>query len=196
MNLCISVFVLIRVRNEREQLYLGESALFSDFVKRMGNSVLYKVGDHAGHTHGEERALEGVTGFQFGLFAAGHAVGVVAKVFHTTNPPGVPAQRHAVADLQVVALHAFAEHHIRRLIAMVIVKPLEIVEIAVSNRAREDVEGVVARLHREVAVTPKPFQCVETEVLAGVLENEGLQEREVGGAAHRLAHRLADPVFQ
>ena len=79
---------------------------------------------------------------------------------------------------------------------MVVVELFEIIEIAVPDRAGEDVEGVVARLHREVAVPPEPLQRVDTEVLAGVFENEGLKEREVGGATHRFVHRLADSFFQ
>ena len=179
-----------------EQADLREAALFADFEKGVGDAVLDEVGDHAGCPHGEERALEGVSGLQLGLLAADHAVRIVAEVFHGTNPSGVPTQRHAVADLQLAALYAFAEHHIRGLVAVAVIKALEIVEVAVPDRPGEDVEGVVARLHGEVAVPPEPFQRVDAEVLAGMLENEGLKEREVGGAAHRFVHRLADSFFQ
>ena len=179
-----------------EQTDLGKAALFADFVKMVGDTVLNEVGDHTRCSHSEERALESVAGLEFGLFAAGHTVDAVAEIFHGADSSGVPAQRHAVADLQLAALHAFAEHHIRRLVAVVVIKPFEVIEIAVPDRAGEDVEGVVARLHREVAVPPEPFQRVESEVLAGVLEDVCLQEREVGGATHRLAHRLADSFFQ
>ena len=87
---------------------LGEAALFADFVKMVRDTVLNEVGDHTRCSHSEERALEGVAGFEFGFFAADHTVDAVAEIFHGADSSRVPAQCDVVADLQLVALYAFA----------------------------------------------------------------------------------------
>lgn len=175
---------------------LCHAAFAADFVEGGEGVVLDEVGEDEGGAGGEEGGLEGVAGFQLGAFAAEHAVSVAAEVFHGAAAAGVPAERHAVAGTQILTAHHLAEHLVGGFVSFVAVKLFQIIEIAVADGSRQDIQREAAGRHGRVAIVPDPFQCVETDVLAGALEDVGLQEHEIGGAVHLPVQGLAKKGFQ
>lgn len=175
---------------------LCHAGFAADFVEGGEGVVLDEVGEDEGGAGGEEGGLEGVAGFQFGAFAADYAVGVAAEVFHGAAAAGVPAERHAVARAQILTAHHLAEHLVGRVCTFIAVEAFHVLEIAVAegfgqNIQREDTWG-----YGRVSIVPDSFQRVEADVLAGALEDVGLQKHEVGGAVHLPVQGLAKKGFQ
>ena len=175
---------------------LCDAGVAADFVEGGEGVVLDEVGEDQRCSHGEEGGLEGVAGFQLGTFAAEHAVGIAAEVFHGAAATRIPAERHPVAGAQLAAAHHLAEHLVRGVRPLVAIKAFHVLEVAVSYGLGEDIQREDARSHGRVAVVPDPFQRVESDILTSAIEDVSLQEHKVGGAVHLPVHRLAQELFQ
>ena len=175
---------------------LCDTGVAADFVEGGEGIVLYEVGENQRCANGEEGCLEGVAWFQFGAFAAEHAVGVAAEVFHGATAAWIPAERHPVAGMQLTAAHHLAEHLVGGVRPLIAVEAFHVLEVAVADGLGKDIQREDARGHGRVAVVPDPFQRVEADILTGALEDVRLQEHEVGGAVHLSVHRLAQELFQ
>lgn len=175
---------------------LCHAGFAADFVEGGERVVLHEVGEDQRGAGGEEGGLEGVAGFQFGAFAADHAVGVAAEVFHGAAAAGVPTEGHAVAGAQVTAAHHLAEHLVGGVCPLIAVEAFHVLEVAVAYGLGQDIQREDARGHGRVAVVPDPFQRVESDILVCALEDIGLQEHEVGGTVHLPVQRLAQEGFQ
>ena len=169
--------------------YAGESSLVPHH-EQCGRVVApYEIVEIERLSDDETGAVEGVVGFQFGVFAFNHFEAAFAEVLQQHAAVGSPRDGDVSVFGDIGGVEGAAQHRVGGF-AFAVAVGGEVVPVAEAHAAGEDGKGGEAGDVVAVDIAPDALEGADAEGFVATLLDDAGEELEVGGGFHLPRHRL------